>query len=237
MLLPPTSPLSPAQPWYRSVAAALSNDPIATAHSVYWWLSQPTTTAELTKLPIERKTDSGLMRFIGLFSPGFMQSYWSTFPWGIIYAPSVYDEDVDWGGNAWRRRHAEELTHEMRHLRQIDGLKSILFMLTYVGVAPLLAMSTLVALPFSLHAALALFGAALTMLPASTGLAIGRWRIEGEAYLVNIIATEDGQRETEVERIVNVLWDGYGWTWPKPWMRRWFGRALATIRELERGAE
>jgi hypothetical protein len=29
-----------------------------------------------------------------------------------------------------------------------------------------------------------------------------------------------------VEWVVETLWSNYAWTWPKPWMRKWFLREL-----------
>jgi hypothetical protein len=57
-------------------------------------------------------------------------------------------------------------------------------------------------------------------LPLPFGLAWFRFRWEREAYLVQIARAAD--REQEIERIVQVLWHGYGWPWPRPLMRKWF---------------
>ena len=60
------------------------------------------------------------------------------------------------------------------------------------------------------------------LLPLPVGLAWFRWRWEREAYLVQIERAVD--RRAEIDRVVEVLWSGYGWPWPRPWMRRWFER-------------
>lgn len=49
----------------------------------------------------------------------------------------------------------------------------------------------------------------------------GRWFIERHAYLHNIL-----NHGYELERAVSILWNGYGWAWPKPLMRRWFEKAV-----------
>jgi hypothetical protein len=61
------------------------------------------------------------------------------------------------------------------------------------------------------------------LLPLPFGLAWFRFRWEREAYLVQIERAED--RAREIERVVNALWYGYGFPWPRAWMRRWFERA------------
>jgi len=58
------------------------------------------------------------------------------------------------------------------------------------------------------------------LLPLPFGLAWFRFRWEREAYLIQIARAAD--REQEIERIVQVLWHGYGWPWPRPLMRKWF---------------
>lgn len=50
----------------------------------------------------------------------------------------------------------------------------------------------------------------------------GRWRLEREAYLVNIQRAPKSERLYVIERIVESLWTNYFWTWPKSWMRKWF---------------
>jgi hypothetical protein len=36
--------------------------------------------------------------------------------------------------------------------------------------------------------------------------------------------------EREIARIVDALWFGYGFPWPRPLMRRWFERATNDLR-------
>ncbi len=64
-----------------------------------------------------------------------------------------------------------------------------------------------------------ILGAVLLPLPV---LFSGRWFIERRAYLRDI---KDGRRT--VNGVVELLWSGYGWAWPKPLMRRWFQRMTA----------
>ena len=49
----------------------------------------------------------------------------------------------------------------------------------------------------------------------------GRWWIERRPYLEDIRAG----RKT-VDRAVNSLWSGYGWPYPRSWMRAWFVEQL-----------
>lgn len=48
----------------------------------------------------------------------------------------------------------------------------------------------------------------------------GRWFIERGPYMVNIRAG------AEIDKVVDVLWSGYGAPWPKSWMRKWFNTQL-----------
>jgi hypothetical protein len=67
------------------------------------------------------------------------------------------------------------------------------------------------------------------LLPVPFGLCWFRFRWEREAYLVELAHAPD--REREITRIVDALWYGYGFPWPRRWMRRWFERATATVPE------
>lgn len=64
--------------------------------------------------------------------------------------------------------------------------------------------------------------AALVPLPT---LFSGRWFIERRAYLHDIRTSR-----LTLERAVDILWSHYGYAWPKPLMRRWFKRQLASSR-------
>jgi len=48
-----------------------------------------------------------------------------------------------------------------------------------------------------------------------------RWCFERKAYMVQIKA---GAR---YEDVVDILWSGYLWTWPKPLMKKWFKKEIA----------
>ena len=54
----------------------------------------------------------------------------------------------------------------------------------------------------------------------------GRWFIERYAYLHGII-----NYNHSIDRVINILWDSYGWIWPKSLMRRWFNRKLKEHKE------
>jgi hypothetical protein len=49
----------------------------------------------------------------------------------------------------------------------------------------------------------------------------GRWHIEKRAYLRDI---QDGS--CSIQSAAEMLWDGYLWPWPKPWMVKWFQKQL-----------
>lgn len=66
------------------------------------------------------------------------------------------------------------------------------------------------------------------LLPLPIGLAWCRWRWEREAYLVELAAHDN--KSAALDRIVQALWSGYAWPWPRSWMRRWFRRQLARQR-------
>jgi len=63
------------------------------------------------------------------------------------------------------------------------------------------------------------------LLPLPVGLCWFRFRWEREAYLVELHHAVD--REREIDRIVDALWFGYAFPWPRSWMRRWFRAALS----------
>ena len=60
------------------------------------------------------------------------------------------------------------------------------------------------------------------LVPCPVIFAYFRWKIEREAYLVNIV-----RGDTTIERAVNKLWSKYCWPWPKSWMTRWFKQQIA----------
>ena len=73
------------------------------------------------------------------------------------------------------------------------------------------------------------------LLPRPFGLAWFRFRGEREAYLLEIEQADD--RARAIARVVDTLWYGYGWPWPRPLMRRWFEKnARATDRGPGAGA-
>src|SRR6266567_9080839 len=136
---------------------------------------------------IRRKSESRLMRFISLFtSADFMSNMWTTVG-STIYAPSCYDDDVDWGSRAWVMRHDPELVHERTHVDQYAHSSMPIFLLVYFGPAPLMVLVDAFLLGADLHShvalhadVLGLVAMAMTVLsiPFTTGLAYGRWIIE-----------------------------------------------------------
>ena len=61
-----------------------------------------------------------------------------------------------------------------------------------------------------------LFLSLYLLLPLPILLSYFRWKFEREAYLVEIRAG------APIEAVVDILWNGYGWPWPRVWMRKWF---------------
>jgi len=66
-----------------------------------------------------------------------------------------------------------------------------------------------------------LFPVLYLLLPVPIFFAYFRWRFEREAFLVNV-----RQHGYDVEQVVDSLWSGYFWTWPRAWMLRWFYRKV-----------
>jgi hypothetical protein len=60
------------------------------------------------------------------------------------------------------------------------------------------------------------------LIPVPFFFAYFRYKIEREAYLVNII-----RGDWTIEEVVDALWSGYCWSWPKPLMRKWFKKQTA----------
>lgn len=79
------------------------------------------------------------------------------------------------------------LEHELIHVKQMETWRGLLLTALFVSLFPL-------PIFFS-----------------------GRWFIERNAYLYNII-----HHNYEIEWVVNTLWNGYGWCWPRPLMKKWF---------------
>jgi hypothetical protein len=63
------------------------------------------------------------------------------------------------------------------------------------------------------------------LVPVPMLLSYYRWKFERAAYLKAIqdaYAESGYYGDAYLEAVVEVLWTGYGWPWPKPWMRKWF---------------
>jgi|SRR3989339_246169 len=73
-----------------------------------------------------------------------------------------------------------------------------------------------------------LFSISYLFLPIPFGLAWCRWRWEREAYLKAQLSQAD-DIESQLDYLVQTLWKGYGWPWPKKWMKNWFLRELEKI--------
>lgn len=159
-------------------------------------------------MKFQKKSDNGLMKLLAKFAGDhFMTSMWTTVG-STIYVPTQYDNDPDWGSEAWCIRHGTTLQHEATHVNQGRTLSWPVFFLIYFGPAPISILLWLINVKFVLLT--------LGLLPLSLGLAYGRWRLEREAYLVDI---RDG---VDIDFIVDSLWHRYMFTWPKSWMAKWF---------------
>jgi len=71
-----------------------------------------------------------------------------------------------------------------------------------------------------------LLGGLLVSLVPLPVLFSGRWYIERYAYLDGIL-----NYNYDIDGVVNLLWNGYGWPWPKPLMKRWFLRKIKEHKE------
>lgn len=187
-----------------------------------------------TKQPVvlRKKSNSWLMRLAGWFlrpfTPAFMDRFWTT-RGHIIYTPTRYDADENWGTDSWKTTHATVLRHEVIHILQHERWGALIMFLLYSGPSPLVLflgawqiIGVQVA-DWSWWVPGSFWLAAVVLAPLSLGFAWGRWRVEREAYLTNIRARTDPKERAEViEWIVNSLWKNYLWTWPRSWMRAWF---------------
>lgn len=186
---------------------------------------------------IMKKSDSFLMRFVGLilspFTPAFMSGFWTTIAYPFrpttVYTPTRYDDDPDWGSHKWIAKHYGTWIHETGgdgklegHALQAQRWTALGLAVLYTGPAPwvlvpgllLLAGPSLFGWPSSVaHGVLI---AATALVPLSIGFAWGRWRVERQPYLINI------RRGMSIDRAVATLWSNYLFCWPKSWMKKWF---------------
>src|SRR3990167_597974 len=187
-------------------------------------------------IKLRKKSQSRLMRFVAALPfvpPSFMSAFWTTIGHSI-YAPTVYDRDTDWGHTTWLNRHKEVLDHEGVHVAQVETWGHTVHTLLYLGPAPFLALLALLSVPLAWFVAwwipLAVIGVTLLSMPLSLGLAWGRWRIEREAYMVQLsVPVSRVDAEIQARRIVESLWNNYAYTWPRAWAWAWFKR------QIERG--
>lgn len=172
------------------------------------------------------------MKFIGLLPvvpDTFMSRFWTTLG-HVIYTPTRYDKDSDWGSDEWIKRHRRTWDHENVHIAQYERWR-VLFPIMYVGPAVYLLPVLLVALALSAWAGVSWWvpgGLAIAcggLSPLSVGFAWGRWRIEREAYLVQMdyaASLGPDERDSWAEWVSNSLWKDYCFTWPPRWAKRWF---------------
>ncbi len=69
-----------------------------------------------------------------------------------------------------------------------------------------------------------LFSVSYMLLPVPFFFAWFRWRWEREAYMETLRYTY--RPLAHMRFIVRVLWEEYGWTWPKRWMMKWFKKEV-----------
>ncbi len=186
------------------------------------------------EVELRAKSRSQLMRVIGWvlrpFNPAFMERYWTTIG-STIYVPTQHDDEKDWGEAAFRARHRDIIDHEKVHVEQFECWGVLGMAFGYLGPSPFLFIASLAffgldtlggTTPWRQASWLSIVEA-IALLPLSVGLAYFRWRIERAAYMVQVRASP---RPETIEHVVSVIWTGYLWAWPRPWMRRWFERQL-----------
>jgi hypothetical protein len=174
-----------------------------------------------------KKSQSGLMRLIAKlpFIPeSFMRRFWTTIG-HKVYVPSVHDNDKDWGTVIWGQRNRVALSHERVHIVQVEKLSFPLFAILYVGPSAILAPLTILLIPtflISWWIPIGLLLSTLLLAPLSVGLAWGRWRIEREAYMVQMLTADTANIPNTARWIADTLYLDYFFTWPRKWASRWF---------------
>lgn len=192
------------------------------------------------RIRVARKTDSFWMRLLGWFAetfriaPEFMRRFWTTIG-DTIYAPTAYDTDPDWGTSTWLDRHKTLIAHEGTHVAQEYRYGKVIVSLMVIGPAPFLAAF---GLAFHLYGCECIvptifFVVAALALPLSIGLAWGRWRLEREAYLVNVRDAGLRERLATIDFVSKTLWRNYLLAWPPSWSTKWFIAELA--KEVQDG--
>jgi len=71
------------------------------------------------------------------------------------------------------------------------------------------------------------FTVAYIFLPIPFFFAYYRWKYEREAYMIQLRINSS---PVAIEWVVNTLWNNYGWTWPRSWMKDWFEKELGLKR-------
>lgn len=162
---------------------------------------------------VRRKDQSLLMRLISfVLGYRFMTSSWTTVSRRKIYAPTHMPDEVV---GTWV---IEDPTCP-GGLAILDGsARAARWLRFYSSVVRHEICHTR-----QIRRWLLLFHLTYLWFPLPVLLAWGRWRWEREAYLINL---REGTHT--VPEVVDILWSGYFWTWPKAWMRRWFLKKLAS---------
>jgi len=180
-------------------------------------------------MKLRKKSDSKLMRLADLFlrwttNGRFMADMWTTVG-DTVYTPTRYDADPDWGTEGWQAVHRSALAHEQVHIDQLNRWGPLVHELLYIGPSPfLLGAGLLLAWPSGAAGAICLV-LGLLLSPLSLGLAWGRWRVEREAYLVQVRAAAPPDRASVIQAVVHTLWYNYLFPWPPSWMEAWFEEA------------
>jgi len=188
-------------------------------------------------MKLARKSESQLMCALGcVLGAKFMARMWTTLG-QIVYVPTIYDEDPDWGAPVWKRRHLIVLAHERTHIRQFTRYGWALMALLYLGPSPFLALLALAWTPLAVVLGgwawwvLASLGVLVgVLLPLTFGLAWGRWFLEREAFQTTIrlsvvrvsLSRRAEAARTLVAHVADSLWRHYAWCWPRRWARAWF---------------
>lgn len=161
-----------------------------------------------------------------------------------VWAPEgdrLPSDGSDDGRNAWCLSHQVVLAHEAVHVRQWEKIGAVGFLLAYLGPLPFwLCLLPILWAFFGWTWVGALVGTVVSV-PLTFGFCLGRWVLEREAYMVNIVAAGERQSEARVRavhRAAEVLSTAaYGWCWPRKWMLDWFWKRLEALDRAARKEE
>jgi hypothetical protein len=189
-------------------------------------------------ISFKMKSESRLMKLIASVLPteDFMERYWTTIG-STIYVPTNRDDDVDWGGNGWAKRHEHIIEHEKIHVDQWERYTAPVFATIYLGPSATLGLpATLVtalgAPLWGVTPLLVALGLTLLMLPLSVGFAVGRMLMELEAFQPEFELAHyrwgDDALVRRIDARAKQLWRDYLWTMP-PFITQAVARSMMNL--------